>query len=485
MKSSNSLGKNATILSISKAITLTISMIVTMLLSRYRTLEEYGTFSQIFIVINITTTLFVFGLPNSIIFFLGSLDLEEERNKFLSFYYTLSTILGIFIGIVLLASSPVIIKFFGNDLISKFIFFIVLYPWTKIVMSSVQNVLIFYNKTISLVIYTVSHSILSLSAVIIAQKYDLDFVYYMLIIIIIEIVYTLIVYSLVKNITKDLTPYFNLSFLRNVLKYSIPIGLASILGTINIELDKLIISYYFNIEQLAIYTNAGKELPISFIAASITAVIMPELVKLFNKGNKVEAINLWKNSITLSYIIICLFAVGIFVFSPEVVTILYSEKYLSGITVFRVYTIILLFRFTYFGMALNALGKTRYILYSSIGSLLINFVLNFLFYNWFGFVGPAIASVISVVSIQFFQLLATSKILQISFKDIFPWKDLLFITMINILFGFLFYYLKIYFKLDIVVGEIWESLILGFIWSITYLVLINRKIRYLWNVLQV
>jgi len=72
-------------------------MITAMLLSRFRTLEEYGTYSQLLMVINIATTFFMLGLPNSINFFLARAENNNERQKFLSVYYTLSTVLSFFL----------------------------------------------------------------------------------------------------------------------------------------------------------------------------------------------------------------------------------------------------------------------------------------------------------------------------------------------------------------------------------------------------
>ena len=75
-------------LTISKVMSLVIAMVSSMLLSRYRTLEEYGTYSQLLMVINIMTSLLMLGLPNSINYFLSRAETEEECQRFLNVYYT-------------------------------------------------------------------------------------------------------------------------------------------------------------------------------------------------------------------------------------------------------------------------------------------------------------------------------------------------------------------------------------------------------------
>ena len=125
---------------------------------------------------------------------------------------------------------------------------------------------------------------------------------------------------------------------------------------------------------------------------------------------------LWGYSITLSYIFISLVSFGVFTYATDVMTLLYSSKYISGSNVFRIYTLVLLLRVTYFGMILNSKGKTKFIFYSSLLSLILNLVLNYIFYKLFGFIEPAIATLLSIAIVQFAQLIATSKIVNITIK---------------------------------------------------------------------
>ena len=77
-----SLGGDAVRLTLSKVISLCITMVCTMLLSRFRTVEEYGTYSQLLLVINLFSSLFMLGLPSSINYFLARAETEQEKQKF-------------------------------------------------------------------------------------------------------------------------------------------------------------------------------------------------------------------------------------------------------------------------------------------------------------------------------------------------------------------------------------------------------------------
>jgi len=83
-----------------------------------------------------------------------------------------------------------------------------------------------------------------------------------------ESIFALSVYIIVKNIAGKIYFSFDKDLILRILNFSIPIGLATVVGTLKIEFDKLLIGRFFNTEQLAIYTNAAREMPVTFVAAS-------------------------------------------------------------------------------------------------------------------------------------------------------------------------------------------------------------------------
>lgn len=479
-----SIATDAVKLTASKIITMTISMISAMLLSRFRTLEEYGTYSQLLIVISLVSSIFMFGLPNSINFFLASAESSDEKQKFLSTYYTLSTILSFISGLALVLAAPLIVNYFNNAIIKNFMYVLAVYPWAKIILSSIENIYIVYEKTTRLIFFRILNSVSLLFIILLVEFFKWGFSTYMMLFIAVEAVFALSVYIQVGNISGKIWTYFDKDLVRKILKFSVPLGLASVIGTLNIELDKLLIGRFFDTEQLAIYTNAAREMPVTIIASSITAVLMPQLVRLLKIGNKEKAIALWSDATSLSYVFICFFASGLFTFAPEVISLLYSDKYLPGVPVFRIYSIVLLFRCTYFGIILNSIGKTKFIFYSSIVALGLNIVLNYILYRIFGFLGPALATIVSVAAVQVFQLKATSQSISVPLRKVFPWKALGVITIINVFIGIIFAFIKEAVSLDIYTGDILESMILGVAWSVLYGLLMQSFIKHKWVVLN-
>lgn len=481
---SKSLGNDAIKLTVSKVITLLVGMITAMLLSRYLTLKEFGTYSQILLSVNILTSIFILGLPTSVNYFLASTNDINEKQKFLSMYFTLSTILSFLTGFILALISPLLVNYFNNPLIKSFVFILILYPWTKIMTTSIENILVVYKKTMYILFFRVLNSLFLISAVLLTIFLDMSLYNYMILFIIINFIFAISVYFIVKVISGGLSYYFEKEQAKQIFKFSIPLGLATFVGTISVELDKLIIGKFYNTEQLAIYTNAAREMPVTIVAASLTAVLMPYLVRLLKENKNNEAVELWGNVTTLSYLFIGFFATALFVFAPEVISLLYSEKYLSGVWVFRIYAVVLLLRTTYFGLVLNALGKTKFIFYSSLAALVLNLLLSYSFYKIFGFIGPAIATFMSILLVGSFQLFVTSKITNIRFSRILNWRELGIITILNIIMGCLFTLIKQYIYIDNLTNNVVESVILGVCWVSIYIIITLRFIKQKWVIIQ-
>ena len=260
-----------------------------------------------------------------------------EERRFLSVYYTLSTLLSLITGLILVLLTPVIVEFFNNEYLKYFWFIFAVLPWNLIILSSIENVLVVYNKTKNLLVFKLFNSLFLLLSVISVKLFSLSFLQYMAIYIMGQSIFALSVYIIVKNITGEKMK-FSLSRLviKNIFTFSIPIGIASVIGTLNIELGKLYISLFYGAEQLAIYSNASKELPLVIIASAITAVLIPQLTRLLKKNENEKAVMLWNNATSISYTIICLFSISFFVFAPDIIAFLYSEKYLPGVSIFRI-----------------------------------------------------------------------------------------------------------------------------------------------------
>ena len=490
----SSLGGDIVKLSFSKVGISVIALVTGMLLSRFRTLEEYGTYSQMTLVINLLSTVIMLGLPNSLNYFLAKADNNKERQEFLSVYYSLSTLLSIIVGAILVAATPLLVLYFNNPLIESFWYYLALYPWTRVICSGIGNILIVYKRSNGVVTFRIANSIAILGTILFVQLMNWGFTAYMILYICVEIIFTIIVYVIAYRLANGIKFSLKWSLIKKILIFSIPMGLASMIGTLNIEIDKLMIGNLMSTEQLAIYTNASREMPITMVSTSITAVLTPQMVRFLKHDKNEEAVALWGESIKLSFLFIGFAVAVLMFFAPEVITVLYSEKYLPGVSVFRVYSLALLFRFTYWGMISNAKGKSKFILYSSIAALVLNAALNYLFFSFWGIVGPAIATLTSHFASSAALLVFSSKLLNVKIRNIFPWRFIARTCAVQGALGAVMYALKEIipadklfansFNLDVYNAKAFEAIIFGVLWTAIFFIVERKNIKKHWNALN-
>lgn len=405
----NNIAKDSFILTFTQFMTLAVNMINAMLLSRFRTLGEYGTYSQVMSVCTIIITFFSAGFSQCINYFLGKCKSYAEQAAFVKNYHSIITLIGVFGGSIALVLLPIIQRYYGNALLSNYWFVFLFYPLSHILTSGTDRFFIAFKKTKYLLFFKVGHSIIVLSETILTILLGLTFYQYMMIYVFVEVFFGCSIYLWIHGITGIFPFGLKKDYVMLIFKFAIPMALASLVSSINTEMDKLIVGGFVDTDTFAIYTNAAKELPVYIFSTSVSSVVMPAVVRKVAEKDYTGATYLWRKSILLSFYVISFCVSALIVFAPQVIELLYSEKYLPGIWVFRIYTLVLLFRVTYYGMVLNALGHTKTILKASIATMIINLVLDLLLYNFCGLIGPAIATLVSVAVMNIYQLLLTRK----------------------------------------------------------------------------
>lgn len=468
-------------LTASRLITLCVTMVSSMLLSRFRTLEEYGTYSQLLMIVTLAVSLFSMGLPNSTVFFLSRAADKKEKCTFITTYYTLVTVISIVLALVLPLSLPGAARYFGNESICNYTLFVIIYPWTQMIINGVSNFFVIYDKIKPMFFINLLHACSSLFSIFAVQLLSYGFQEYICFFLVCESLVAFLVYIYSFHLERPFLFRLDLRLIKGIFTYSIPIGLATLVSTINIEIDKLMVGRHFDTETLAIYTNASKELPFYIFASSLTAIILPNIAKRLKNNDVDGSLHLWKNAILLSFYVICFCAMNCIVFSEQIITILYSEKYAAGAVVFMVYSCALLMKTTYFGMILNATGKTNFVLYSSVASLAINILLNTLLMNLLGIVGPAIATVVSMMICGLAQLLYSCRILKVRFRSLFPWLGLLKILVLNLGLGICLSIVSAVWNLGTDLRGILSAIAIGCVILLVYFMVTKNRILQLWK----
>lgn len=214
--------------------------------------------------------------------------------------------------------------------------------------------------------------------------------------------------------------------LREQLKYSVPLGLASAIGALTLGMDKLIVSAMLPKEEFAIYINGAIELPlIGIVSGAAAAVMMPEIAAMHRGGRKSEIIGLFGRAAKKSSLVLYPFMVLLMVLAPELMVFMYSEGYVESSVPFRIYLLLIPLRVVVYGAVLQGAGKSRVILFSSALALAVNGLLSVILVHRLGYVGAALGTVLTVGCVLVpFLLSKISGITSTPFWKVLPFIDL-------------------------------------------------------------
>lgn len=246
----------------------------------------------------------------------------------------------------------------------------------------------FFNSTFSL-------SILSGTVLVILYSGDyFDLVYIRLAIVLIFIV--IITFITLRNFK----PKINFFTIKDFFANSIQFAATSILGNINQNINIIILSLLKGTVFSGIFTNGIMFIKsLMFIPMTFGRVLIPYLYKINFKNNKDKfqfAYDLYSKYLAVIsfYVFIILF-----LFSNDIIILIFSNKYIKSIEVLRVLSICMPVIFTVSGSIITALDLQKYNTLCYGITAIINLIANIIFIYYFDVIGAAIAVIVTQLAL--------------------------------------------------------------------------------------
>lgn len=411
------------LLALVRCMTYVSSFAQTMIMSRVLSKLEYGRYSQACLIVTFISPFLLLGLSNAVNYFYNR---ENEKDKYVQAIFSMIIVLGTGGGIGIVLLHNVIANYFHNSSIIVLIYIIAFRPLFQNLIAFFQVLYISSNRALIIVIRNFILALLQCGIVVVAVYLFESVELVLILLTLTDFVQVLIFYIYFSNQIMPLKfGKVSIFLLPKILKYALPLALSTMVGTLSINMDLLLIGKMMSTEEFAIYSNMAKELPFNFLITSFTDVVFPQIIRLRSKNDKIGVVHIYKVYIEFGIISTWIMISGAIVSAKDIVLILYSDKYISGITIFYIYLLVSSLRFTYHGMLLSAYGKSGKIFKYSVIALIINFFLNIIFFYLLGIIGPAIATFIAVFITALLQLLEGTKLMDVSIREIFDLKYLI------------------------------------------------------------
>lgn len=416
-------GKLALSLSVGKVAAMLLNFVMPVFLSRFLTKEEYGLYSQFYLVHNFVGSICAFGIQSNLYYFFPGVTEAKRRNLVWNTLVAISCF-GILGGLCLLI--PPIGAFLVNaDLrpyLNVIILCIVFYVPSLLIdpLGVVRN-----NKLLVLIYHPVSILLRVLFVVSFALVFhSLAGIFYAILLLEGIIFLFLIFYILRYYPLRGGCPIAG-DLLKQQLVYSLPFGVAVCLNSVCLQIDKIICTNYLSLEDYAVYSIAFLGIPgIMQIYDALCQVNVVDMANYHKENNSYGVLNSYKTFVTktLSFSLPLILAGCLF--SPQIIDLVFSSKYHAATPFFRLYLFTFIFGMMGAGTILRAVGKTKYSMYAYLITAMIGIPITYLLIRYHGIWGAISSALFNTILPKLMLILFECRLLRSSLADYFPWLNM-------------------------------------------------------------
>ena len=440
-----------------------IKLFIPILIVRFFSTEDFGLFQKILGTIVLITSYFSFGIDQSILFFFN-----KKNESFLFKNFILTFLISFLVSIL----SFFAFYFFQSYLVDNTYSFSTIVKVVFIIFFSINNLpldqfFIVKNFKKSLLIFSILNGLSRVIILLIFLVYlDND-------------VNSLINFLLTFESLKYLlfTFYFlikeknNLSFIKIysdfkvILKYTLPLHISNLLGTIGRSLDRNILLYIATSTQFAFYSIAMFRIPyIDIVKGSIGHVLINDL-----SSNKITEKNknvLWNLAAIKLSSIVYPSIIFFFINAETILQILFTEKYISASYLYRILILSFLFAPLFTGQVLQAFNLKKELFKSELLTLFLSIILNSILIYKFNVMGACIAYTIVTLSNSLFQFYYLKLDTSLNFNN----------SLLSEVFMIVLIYISIGLSAHLICSFLFFSLIISMVFqSIIFIVIFYKK----------
>ncbi len=383
-------------LSLGSSLSMVASIVFGMIASRWLSKHDYATIRQTFLAYDFIAPLLMLGLPNAVYYFLP----REQNCKRGVIIDNMALLMGgglLFSLFIAFGGHQLLAMRFDNPDLRHTLPWMFPYPLLLMPIAGMAAVLVCADRTRTLAVYNVVSSLVLTISGIVAVLVTKSYAAPVLVRIFVPAIFLPVAIYLMFKAVPGTIRQPRWTSMQEMVLYSVPLGLATMLGSITLQMHSIIVASICSPEDFAVYINGAMEIPaIGIVTGSITTVVFAEMSALCARGDKTAALQLFHKASIKSACI--LFPVMCFLLATAkpFITFLYSEQYHASVLPFVIYLFVLPVRIVVYGSALMALGMTRVILVRSILDLAINAVLCFVLVKTIGYIGAAIAIMLTL-----------------------------------------------------------------------------------------
>lgn len=416
-----------------------LSVLLFILLARYLTVEEFGKYQQIILVIGFIGTIFSAGIPIGLSYFHGQANRYKVKVSVYKRFFLTQIVLALLAVLVYLLISPYLSKSFNNNYFTDSIFIIIVIVFSNTLIAYFRNLSTVTNNLKFFFISTSTLTLFSTTVSIFVLIYTHS---------IILLLYVLAFFSALTLTTyiKKYLKFFQISDEKKIINkkefnYIFAMGSVTLVSIVNVNVDQIMVSVLLPLSDYSNLRIGSFQIPfIGIITGSLLTVMVPIISRNYKEHNYEEIIKIWKISIEKATVLLIPIIIFCLIFAKEIIIDFFSDKYINAVIIFQIYMLQWLRAVVIFGGLMGAIGLEKELFKNTIVIAVLNIIVNYIAILNLGVIGAAITTtLLSYVSLL---LLVKQVDLKLSkkFIEYFPFKTYIITISYSAVIAFIMYY---------------------------------------------
>ncbi len=401
------------------------SMLISMILAKTLSLSANGTYAQCVTIISVGLSIISLGLMDGSNYFFANTDSKKERQEYIHTILFLVYLSGlIFAGLLIFLRKP-ISRYFSNAMLSGLMWLIALRPMMASLINVLNVLYIATGRSKTVVLRNAIISFVQLVIVVVTALTTKSVGMILFLYLVAELMTDgLMLWSFGRGEYSIKLRLPSVKVVVKILQYCLPMAAYIAMNSLLRDSDKLIIGRFESTEMQAVYSNCAKILPLDVISAAFYTILVPKITKRIAEGEFGKAKQIFSDYLKIGLLSTATFAIAVSLSTDQAICLLYSKEYLTGSVVFLLYNIVELLKFANVTIVISAVGKTKTLMLISATALIVNLGISLVLYQWLGFIGPAVGTVIVTAITIGVLLFCSARILHTSVVGLLDMKFL-------------------------------------------------------------
>ncbi|MFM6928347.1 MAG: lipopolysaccharide biosynthesis protein [Bdellovibrio sp.] len=411
------------------------SFAIPMYLSRHLSVETYGTYKLVTLIYWFAQVALNLGLDDSVNYYL-----RWDRKNFALYSWNALILNFLITGIVALGLTVFrfpIAKLLNDSDLANYLPLLGLLIVTTICSQQMEGLLINFNRFKERLYLDAGTEFLK-SAALLGAFMLFDSIAWALgfLSILMTVRLAWVIYTIEAHKKKEALKYRDGGkFVANQIQYGLPLGFSRIVANL-LNVENFVISSFYNITQFTIYSVGSFENPlINSLRSSVYELINIQLIEEVRNGNYHKAEDTWRRMTRKLLLVIIPFSIYTAFFSKELITFIYSDKYVDSAPYLAVFSLYIFIGCLNPEPLFRAASQTAYALKIKIVGVILGVALIFAGAYWINPMAVLWAKVIAVGAMNIFGLVVGARMINSSFFKLFMWPDLIKLSALSTVFS--------------------------------------------------